>query len=60
MTFNRLILTLVKLKSTAVNGKIILHPVTKAQKDIFDAFNIKLLDVDKSNQQDQKKRGRKQ
>jgi hypothetical protein len=40
-------LYLAKLKSATVNGKTIVRPVTKAQKDIFDAFNIYLPDMDK-------------
>ena len=58
MTFDRLILTLAKLKSATINGKTILRPVTKAQKDIFDAFNIYSPDVDKCDHAP-KKRGRK-
>ena len=39
-------MTLAKLKSATVNGKTIVRPVTKAQKDIFDAFRIYVPDVD--------------
>jgi transposase len=58
MTFDRLILTLAKLKSATVNGKTILRPVTKTQKDIFDAFDIHLPDANKSDRAP-KKRERK-
>jgi len=41
-TFERLILVLAKLKTFTVNGSRILRPLTKEQKDIFDAFGIAL------------------
>jgi transposase len=59
MTFDRLILTLAKLKSATVNGKTILRPVTKAQADIFEAFGILSPDIDKAKVSIPKKRGRK-
>jgi len=40
MTFNKLMITMAKLKSVKVGGNLILRPVTRAQKDIFDAFGI--------------------
>jgi hypothetical protein len=40
MTFDGLMITLAKLKSARVGGKLILRPVTRAQKDIFDAFGL--------------------
>jgi transposase len=59
MTFNRLILTLAKLKSATINGKTILRPVTKEQSEIFEAFGIPSPDCDKSKGPTPKKRGRK-
>jgi hypothetical protein len=56
MTFDRLILTLAKLKSATVNGKTILRPVTKDQAEIFKAFGIPSPD---SEMKTPKKRGRK-
>jgi transposase len=40
MTFDRLILTLAKLKSATVNGNTVLRPVIKEQVEIFNAFDI--------------------
>jgi len=40
MTFNRLMITMAKLKSVKVGGNLILMLVTRAQKDKFDAFGI--------------------
>ena len=59
MTFDRLILTLSKLKSATVNGKMILRPMTKEQTDIFQAFGIPLPDYDTLKPITPKKRGRK-
>jgi transposase len=42
MTMKKLIMTLAKLKVQFVNGVRILFPVTKAQRDIYEAFGIKL------------------
>jgi transposase len=56
MTFDRLILTLAKLKSATVNGQTILRPVTKDQAEIFKAFGIPSPD---SEMKTPKKRGRK-
>jgi hypothetical protein len=42
MTFDRLFLTLAKLKSATVNGQRFLRPLTKQQKDLFKAFDIPL------------------
>jgi hypothetical protein len=42
MTFDRLFLTLAKLKSATVNGRRFLRPLTKQQKDLFRAFDIPL------------------
>jgi transposase len=42
MTMKKLIMTLSKLKVQFVNEVRILFPVTKAQRDIYNAFNIKL------------------
>ena len=59
MTFDKLILTLAKLKSATINDKTILRPATKAQNDIFEAFAIKSPDLNKSRTAVPKKRGRK-
>ena len=59
MTFQRLILTLAKLKSSTVNGKIILRPMTKEQTDIFKVFGVRLPDYDTLEPTVPKKRGRK-
>ena len=59
MTFDRLILTLAKLKSATVNGKTILRPITKEQTDIFQAFSIPLPEYDTLEPAMPKKRGRK-
>ena len=59
MTLERLILTLAKLKSATVNGKTILRPITKDQRDIFDAFGIAAPGADGKNPPAPKKRGRK-
>jgi transposase len=59
MTFDRLILTLAKLKSATLNGKTVLRPPTKEQADIFKAFGIPLPDEDAGRPKALKKRGRK-
>ena len=59
MTFDRLILTLAKLKSATVKGKTILRPETKEQADIFKAFGIPSPDEDTGEPKKPKKRGRK-
>jgi hypothetical protein len=59
MTFQRLILTLAKLKSATVNGKEVLRPMTKEQTDLFKAFGIRLPDYDTLKPAVPKKRGRK-
>jgi hypothetical protein len=59
MTFQRLMLTLAKLKSSTVNGKEILRPMTKEQTDLFKAFGIRLPDYDTLKPTEPKKRGRK-
>jgi transposase len=59
MTFDRLILTLAKLKSATVGGKTILRPVTKDQALIFKAFGMSPPDYDTLKPQASKKRGRK-
>ena len=59
MTFDRLILTLAKLKSAYVNGKTILRPLTKEQTEIFKAYGIPLPDYDTLKPRPKKKRGRK-
>jgi hypothetical protein len=41
MTFDRLLMTMAKLKSAKVGGKRILRPITKEQKEIYKAFGIK-------------------
>jgi transposase len=40
MTIKKLILTLAKLKLQIVNGARVLFPVTKAQREIYEAFKI--------------------
>jgi hypothetical protein len=40
MTMAKLILILEKLKVQHISGNRILFPLTKEQKDIFDAFGI--------------------
>jgi len=40
MTMTKLILTLEKLKVQYISGNRILFPLTKEQKQIFDAFGI--------------------
>jgi hypothetical protein len=40
LTFDRLLLTLAKLKSVFIGGHHILRPMTKQQKDLFHAFGI--------------------
>jgi hypothetical protein len=42
MTMNRLLLTMAKLKIVAIEGRHILRPITKEQKEIFSAFSIPL------------------
>ena len=59
MTFDKLMLTMTKLKSATVNGKVILRPVTKEQTDIFSAFGIRLPDYETMMPKERKKRGRK-
>ena len=59
MTFDRLILTLAKLKSAEIRGRAILRPITKEQADIFKAFSIRLPDYDTLKPATPKKRGRK-
>ena len=59
ITFDRLILTLAKLKSATVNGRAILRPVTKEQEEIFKAFGIQPPDYDMFMPKERKKRGRK-
>lgn len=59
MTFDRLILTLAKLKSATYNGKTIMRPVTKEQMTIFKAFDIAPPNEYNPDQLPQKKRGRK-
>ena len=59
MTFDRLILTLAKLKIAQVNGKSILRPLTKEQMEIFKAFGIPLPDFTTQKPIPPKKRGRK-
>ena len=39
-TFDKLILTLAKLKSASISGKSILGAVAKSQRTIFDAFGL--------------------
>ncbi|MCL2058370.1 MAG: transposase [Oscillospiraceae bacterium] len=59
MTFDRLFLTLAKLKAAVVNGKPILRPMTKEQVDIFKAFDIRMPDYITLKPSIPKKRGRK-
>jgi len=59
MTFDKLILTLAKLKSATVNGSSVLRPMTKEQIAILDAFDIPLPDYDTLKPTTPKKRGRK-
>ena len=59
MTFDKLILSLAKLKSATVNGKTLLRPVTKEQTSIFEAFDIPLPDCNTLKPVIPKKRGRK-
>jgi hypothetical protein len=59
MTFDRLILTLAKLKSASVGGRAILRPMTKEQTDIFQAFGVRLPDYSTLKPVEPKKRGRK-
>lgn len=42
MTMKKLILTLSKLKLQVVNGERVLFPVTKTQREIYEAFRIKV------------------
>jgi hypothetical protein len=42
MTFDKLFLTLAKLKSVTIDGQRFLRPLTKQQKDLFKAFDISL------------------
>jgi transposase len=41
MTFDKLFLTLAKMKSANIDGKRILRPLTKQQKDLIKAFDMK-------------------
>ena len=41
-TFDALFLTLAKLKSVCIGGQHILRPLTRQQKDLFEAFNLPL------------------
>ena len=59
MTFDKLIYILAKLKSAIINGKEILHPVTKEQADIIKAFGIRMPDYNTLKPVEPKKRGRK-
>jgi len=59
MTFDKLLLTLAKLKTATVNGKAILRPATKEQGEIFKAFGIRHPDYDTLMPKERKKRGRK-
>jgi hypothetical protein len=59
MTFDRLLLTLAKLKSATVGGRAILRPMTREQTDIFKAFGIRLPDYATLKPTEPKKRGRK-
>jgi hypothetical protein len=59
MTFDRLILTLAKLKSASVSGRAILRPLTKEQIDSFESFGVRLPDYDTLKPSVPKKRGRK-
>ena len=43
MTFDKLLFILAKMKSTTVSGKRILRPLTKQQKDLLKAFDMKLI-----------------
>jgi hypothetical protein len=58
MTFDRHILTLAKLKSATVRGRVILRPMTKEQIDIFESFGVRLPDYDTLKPSVPKKRGR--
>ncbi|MDR0495567.1 MAG: hypothetical protein LBG95_08090 [Treponema sp.] len=40
MTMEKMFLTLANLKKVTVNGRDILRPLTKGQRDIFIAFAI--------------------
>ena len=42
MTFDKLLLILAKMKSSTVNGIRIFRPLTKQQKDLLKAFDMKL------------------
>lgn len=42
LTFDRLFLTLAKLKSVLIRGQHILRPLTKQQKDLFLSFGVPL------------------
>jgi transposase len=42
LTFDRLLLTLAKLKSVCIGEHCILRPLTRQQKELFDAFSIPL------------------
>ena len=59
MTFDKLILTLGKIKTAKVNGKTILRPVTKEQATILDAFGIPLPDYDTLKPTEPKNEGEK-
>jgi hypothetical protein len=59
MTFNKLFMTLAKLKSATIQGKAILRPMTKEQSDIFKAFGVRLPDYATLKPSEHKRRGRK-
>lgn len=59
MTFDKLFMTLAKLKSATINGKAILRPITKEQTEIFKAFGVRLPDYTTLKPTEHKKRGRK-
>ncbi|MDD2402808.1 MAG: transposase [Clostridia bacterium] len=42
MTFDKLLLTLAKIKVITINGKRVIHPLTKEQATIFKSFDIEL------------------
>ena len=48
MTFNKMLITLSKLKTANLNGTRILRPLTKEQKMIFESFGIELPDSAKN------------
>jgi hypothetical protein len=44
MTVRKLFITLSKIKSTEMNNKVVIRPLTKDQKELFEAFDIELPD----------------